>query len=384
VTFLAVELALTLVLLTNVSMAVQRELVDDKPGVEIDPAPLLVAQLDLPPQRYATPDDRRRFYDALRTRIADIGNISSMTAFPHVPPSHDRQRVILPGQTPGENNPLAYLTSTGPRFFETLGVPVVAGRDLTVEDEQPGHEGVVINQQFADSFFAGHSPVGQRIALRDPQDATTAPTWRVVVGVAPNLRDGDLSLPIAYVPNQDGASSTALLFRTTGDSSAASQGVRQAVAGLDRDLPVDRVMPLADALREADWNGRVSTDILCTITTIAFLLAVVGLYAVTAQSVTERSQEIGIRVALGASSPAIVWLVLRRAFAYVAFGLAASLPCLYFFERIFIRSTVDPSLLSPLTLGPVVGVLILVTLVACAWPAARATRIEPTTALRQE
>jgi predicted permease len=384
VTFLAVELALTLVLLTNVSMTIRRELVDDKPGVEIDPGPLLVAHLALPPQRYATPDDRRRFYGALRTRIAGIGNISSMTASPDVPPSHDRQRVILPGQAPSEDNPLAYRTSTAPRFFDTLGVPLVAGRDLTVEDERPGHKGVIVNQQFADTLFADRPALGERIALRDSRDVTTPPAWRVIVGVAPNLRDGDVPVPIAYVPDQDEAVATALLFRTTSDPASASDAVRQAVAGLDRDLPLDRVMPFASALREANWNGRVSADILLTITSIAFLLAIVGLYAVTAQSVTERVQEIGIRVALGASSRAVVWLVFKRAFAYVTFGLAASLPCLYFFERIFVGSTNGHQLLQPLTLAPVVGLVIVVTLIACAWPAVRATRIDPTTALRQE
>jgi ABC-type antimicrobial peptide transport system permease subunit len=89
-------------------------------------------------------------------------------------------------------------------------------------------------------------------------------------------------------------------------------------------------------------------------------------------------------VALGASSPAVVWLVLRRAFTYVAFGLGASLPCLYVFERMFVDATTDHPLLQPLTLAPVVGLVVVVTLLACAWPAVRATRIDPTTALRQE
>jgi ABC-type antimicrobial peptide transport system permease subunit len=124
---------------------------------------------------------------------------------------------------------------------------------------------------------------------------------------------------------------------------------------------------------------------LITITTIAFLLAVVGLYAVIAQSVTQRTPEIGIRIALGASSRAVVWLVLRRAFAYVALGLAASLPCTYFFERIFVSATSgEHPLFSPVTFAPVVVLLVVVTLIATAWPAARAARIAPATALRQD
>jgi predicted permease len=382
VAFLAVELALTLVLLTNVSMAVRRELAE-APGVEIDPAPLVVAQLTLPSPRYATVEDRQRFYDRLRVGISSIGGVSSMTLAAHVPPGHERRQLLLPGQAASENNPPVYLASAGPRFFTTLAIPLVAGRDLTVEDEKVGHEGVVVNQQFADVFFAGRAPVGERVALLAP-GAATAPTWRVVVGVAANLRDGSHPPPTVYVPNQDDAASTTLVLRTVGDPGTSVRALRQLVAGLDRDLPLDRVMPLASALHDANWNGRISAGILLTVTGIAFLLAIVGLYAVTAQSVTERAQEIGIRVALGASSPAVVWLVLRRAFTYVAFGLGASLPCLYVFERMFVDATTDHPLLQPLTLAPVVGLVVVVTLVACARPAVRATRIDPTTALRQE
>ncbi len=383
VTFLAVELALTLVLLTNVSMAVQRELTE-APGVEIDPAPLLVAQLTLPSQRYATVEDRRRFYDRLRAGVSSIGSVSSMTLSARVPPTHERRRLVLAGQAPSEDNPSAYLASAGPRFFETLAIPLVAGRDLTLDDETPGHEGVVVNQQFADEFFAGRSPVGERLALLDARAMTAAPTWRVVVGLAANLRDGSHPPPLVYVPNQDDAASTTLVVRTIDDPGASARALRQIVADVDRDLPLDRVMPLANALHDANWNGRISADILLAVTSIAFLLAVVGLYAVTAQSVTERAQEIGIRVALGASSRAVVWLVLRRAFAYVAFSLGASLPCLYVFERLFVSATNDHPLLSPLTLAPVVALVVVVAFVACAWPAVRATRIEPTTALQQE
>jgi predicted permease len=384
-TFLAVELALTLVLLANVSMTLRRELVHEAPGIEIDASPLLVAHLTLPPQRYDTAAERRRFYLRLRAEIAAIAHVVSMTASAQVPPGHERRRLVLPEHEPSETDPFAYSTSVGPRFFETLGIAPVAGRDLTAEDEQPGHEGVVVNQRFADLFFPGRQPIGERIALRDLRDAPATPAWRVIVGVMPILRDGDVPLPIAYVPNQADVSSAALWFRTTGDPAATSLALRQAVARLDRDLPLDRVAPLPDALRDANWNGHVSAGILLTITSIAFLLAVVGLYAVTAQSVIQRTPEIGIRMALGASTRAVVWLVLRRAFAYVTFGVAASLPCIYMFERTIVASsTTTHPLLSPLTFAPIVVLLIVVTLAACARPAARAARIAPASALRQE
>jgi predicted permease len=382
--FLAVEFALTLVLLANVSMTMQREFVNQDPGIEIDPRSLLVAHVTLPSPRYAQAEDRLQFYGRLRAAIARIGDVSAMTSSVRVPPGHEARRLLLPGHQASETDPVAYSTSIGPRFFETVGVRLLAGRDLTAEDALPGHEGAVVNQRFADLFFSGQPAIGQRILLRDPQDASAAETWRVVVGVTPNFRDGSVPEPIAYVPDQPAASSTALLFRTAGEPLAVSQAVRQAVARLDPDLPLDRVQPLADAFRDANWNGHVSAGILITISTMAFLLAVVGLYAVTAQAVTQRTAEIGIRMALGASSGAVVWLVLRRAYAYVAFGLLASLPCTYVFERMFTSADDGHPLLSPITSAPVVALLIVVTLVACARPAARAAGIDPATALRQD
>ncbi len=383
--FLAIEFALTLVLLANVSMAVRQELVDDQPGIEIDPAPLLVAGLTLPPQRYATAADRSRFYDRLRAEIAGVGTVASMTSAARMPPGHDRRSVTLPDRPPGETEVLAYSTSVGPRFFETLGVPRVVGRDLTLEDERPGHEGVVVNERFIEMFFAGQPPVGQRIAIGDAGGVSAAPIWRTIVGVIPNLRDGDVPEPIAYVPDQDGAESTTLVLRTTGDPAAVGRVLRQAVAALDRDLPLDRVAPLSDAMHDASWNGRISASLLIAITTIAFMLAAVGLYAVLAHSVTQRTPEIGIRMALGASARAVVWLVLRRAFAYAAVGLVVSLPCTYLFERIFVTATSgEHPLLTPVTFVPVVVLLAAVTLVATAGPAARAARIAPVTALRQD
>ena len=386
-TFLALELALTIVLLANISMSVGRE--RDRPGFEVDPTLLLTARVTLPPQQYPSDEARQQFYDRLTERIARVGAVTSMTWSLQMPPGHQPRHLRLPddARPPGVSGPVAYSTPVGPRFFETLGVPLAEGRDVSAEDALPGHEAVVVNQQFARTFLGGRHVLGERIALEDRNAPDTAPVWRVVVGVIPNLRDGGLPPPIAYVPTDlSQSASAAVLFRlrTAGAVEAASDAVRQAVAGLDRDLPLYHVQPLADALRESNFNGRISADILTTISSIAFLLAVIGLYAVTAQSVTQRTAEIGIRVALGASSRSVVWLVVRRTLAYVLIGLAAGILCTVAFEGLFVSATDTHRLASVSTLAPVAGVVLLVALIAAAQPAARASRIEPSRALRQE
>jgi putative ABC transport system permease protein len=156
------------------------------------------------------------------------------------------------------------------------------------------------------------------------------------------------------------------------------------VSDLDRDLPLHGAVPLETAIRESNWSGRISSDILHTISAIALLLAVVGLYGVTAQSVIQRTHEIGIRVALGASSWNVTWLVLRRALTYVGLGLAVGLPLTSAFERMFIDTSGGQTLTGVSTLGPVVAVIVVVAAAACAWPATKAARIQPAGTLRAE
>jgi predicted permease len=383
--FLTVEFALTLVLLANVSMDLQREFLDEGPGLTIDPAPLLTARLTLPAAPYATPEDRRRFYARLNEAVGHLAGVVSMTTTNRLPPDNGEQRRLrLAGRAPGddEGSPIA-IVSIGPRYFETLGIPVIAGRDLLDEDSLPGREGVVVNQRLADRFFQGQGAIGQRVQIVGDQAAKTTPAWHTIVGIAPDVRQGPLPMPTAYVPDE--APPTAIVIvRTQSSPDALGPVVRSAVAALDDNLPLYRVVPLAVARHESSWNSRVSSDILHTITLIALLLAVVGLYGVTAHAVAQRTREIGIRVALGATARRVAWLVLRRALAYVGFGLAVGLLCTYVFERLFVDATVGPPLTSPRNLAVVVGLVMIVAVVACIRPASRAAHVEPVTALRAE
>ncbi len=325
-TFLAVEFALTFVLLANVSM----QLLTKDPGLPIDPAPLLTAGVTLPSASYATSDDRRRFYERLDVTVGRLDGVVSMTTTRQLPPDPGQPgQLVLAGQTlgPGEEGQHISVASVGLRYFETLGVGMVAGRDLTTADDAAGHEAVVVNRRFADKFFAGQMAIGQRIQIVG-EAAKTAPVWRTIVGVAPDLRQGPRPMPMAYVSDRETApATTMLLVRAAVRPDVLAPIVQSTVATLDQDLPLYRVAPLAVARHEQSWNGRVSSDIIHTISMIALLLAVVGLYAATAFAVVQRTYEIGIRVALGARPRAVTWLVLRRALSYVVVGLAAGLPC---------------------------------------------------------
>lgn len=390
-TFLVVQFALTLVLLANVSMDLRRELGPGGPGVSIDPAPLLTARVALPPAKYASPDDRQRFFDQLDAKLVGANGVTVTTVASQLPPDGGApMRLRHPDQAlgPGEEGEPVFVARIGARYFETLGVRLVAGRGLTDNDSNPGQEGVVVSEQMAERVFPASAALGQRIGLVNSGRPDETPIWRTVVGVAPDLRQGPLVRPLVYLPNRDAPPASAVvLVRTVAGPDSLMPWVREVVADLDRDLPLFRVMPLELAVRESSWNGRVSSDILRSISAIALMLALVGLYGVTAHAVTQRTHEIGIRVALGASPRNVTWLVLRRALTYVGAGLAVGLLFTYVFERTFI-GTVDTtggqSLTSPLNLGLVVGLVIVIAIVACAWPAARAARVQPTATLRAE
>lgn len=383
--FVVVQFALTLVLLANVAMDLRQTSTSARESIEIDPAHLLTARVTLPPSNYGSPEERQRFFQDLEERARQTGRVASMTVAGQLPPEGGApRRLRLPDQMlgPGELGEPVFATSVGNSYFETLGVPLVQGRDLTVDDSTAGREGVVVNEDFVARLFSGRSAVGERIALIDDGQEEATPVWRTIVGVAPSLRQGPLTRPLVYLPNQTSPPSSAVLIvRATESPGAAVPAIREAAAALDPDLPVYRMIPLEAARHDASWNGRVSSGMLRAISGIALLLALVGLYAVTAHAVTQRTHEIGIRVALGATPGRVSRLVLRRALSHVAIGLAVGLPATYAFDRLFIDPTVSASLTAPANVLPVLSLVVAVAIVACAWPAARAARLGPSRTL---
>jgi putative ABC transport system permease protein len=386
--FLIVQFALTVVLLANMSMDLRSDVAADAPGVAIDSTPLLTARVTLPPQRYGSPDRRRDFFDQLDERIRGAGGVTSMTVAGQLPPEGGGpMRLRLPDQTlgPGEEGERVFATSVGPRYLETLGIAPIAGRDLAADDGAPDRDAVVVSQHFADRVFPGRPALGERIALAADGHPEAPPVWRTIVGVVPDLHQGPLARALVYLPNRHNPPSSAvLLVRTTGSLESITGLLQQAVATLDPDLPVSRPVPLELAWHESSWMGRASSGILKTASTIALLLAVVGLYAATAHAVAQRTHEIGIRVALGATPRTVTILVLRRALALVGLGLATGLPATYVFARLFTDATATPSLTSPANLLPVAGVVVVISIVACAWPAVTAARIQPSRTLNAD
>lgn len=384
--FMVAQIALALVLLVAMSIDVRSTFWPTGPGLEVDSAPLLTAQIALPQARYASPEDRQRFFDELDQRVRHADGVTLMTLMSELPPAGGApMRLRLPDQAlaAGEEGERVFAASIGPRYFETLGVPLTAGRDLTSFDSLEGREGVVVSQHFAARMLPDRPAVGERIGLVGARAANGEPVWRTIVGVAPDLQHGPSPRVLVYVPYDAPPSSVVLVVRASGSLELAGMRIREAAAAIDRDLPVHRVVPLITARHESNWAGRVSSVMLRSISSVALLLTVIGLYSVTAYGIAQRTQEIGVRVALGATPRQVALLVLRRALAYVALGLAVGLPLTYVYGRAFGDTASGSSLTSPLNLLPVI-VMTVVAVVACTWPAVRASRMQPVTTLRSD
>ena len=388
--FLAAEFALTLVLLVNVAEGIRIAGAARDAQFPIDPAPLLTMTITLPNQPYATPEARHRFFVRLQEAVAGHPSVVAATLTSTLPGSGTPLLpVIIAGQTERSDASArrAGTVLIGERYFETIGAPLLRGRTFGADDGRAGQETAIVNQRFAELLLPGEDPIGTLIRVVRPDGSGQADAWLRVVGVAPSIRhsaaDGIRPDPVIYLPAQSAPPvTTTVVVRATGDPASLAAPVRAAVQQLDPSLPLYRVMTMSDAMRQGQWNGRISRVLLHAIGTIALLLALVGLYAVTAHSVRMRRRELGIRMALGATRSRVAGLVLRRAMLQLAIGLTAGAGATLAFDRLFTSSSTQ--LTGPAIMLPTIAAIVLAAAAACLWPAARASRWDPALVLRDE
>jgi putative ABC transport system permease protein len=389
------ELALTLVLLAGAGLMMRSFLTLYRLDVGVDTAHLLTMRLALPAQKYPTIESRRAFFERLDQRIAGISGIQSGMITTNMPMGGGNGRLLAIEGRPvaaGEQAPSVTQVMIGPRYFETLGLRIVRGRGFDDLDGTASHETAIINQRFATMHFGSEDPLGRRIKLT-PDGAlvpgAAIPTWVTIVGLSPTIRQANMQEPqpdpVAYIPLRSQAPGFAMLMiRAAGDASSLTSLMREEVRAIDPDLPIFDIKTMDQQLAQARWPFRVFGSMFAIFALIALALSAVGLYAVTAYSVAQRTQEIGVRMALGAQAPQVWWLVVRRGLVQLAIGLGIGLAGAFGVGQLLKSLLVQTSTRDPLTLTSIVLLLMLVSVLASFWPARRATRLDPVAALRNE
>jgi predicted permease len=284
------------------------------------------------------------------------------------------------------------IASVGSRYFDAVGVHLLRGRPLADNDGEPGREVAVINQRLADLYFPGQDPINRQIRLGDDTRTSEPSPWITVVGVAPSIRypTNQVTLepdPVVYIPHVETKAhrfGTNILVRSHLDPEALIATVRKEVAKIDPDLTVAQVRTMEEVLADQRWTPRVFGTMFAIFAGIALFLAAVGLYAVTAYAVAQRTSEIGVRVALGARPRDIVWLIARRAAGQVVFGVALGLAGAVIVGRLLKSVLVQTEPTDPVTLTAIVTILVCVSAVASFWPSSQAMRLDPAVALRDE
>ncbi len=383
------ELALALVLLAGAGLMIRSflKLYDLDPG--FNPNNVLTMRYTLNEVKYLTPDSRVRFEEQLLPRLASVAGVDSVAVVSSLPMQGAANwRFEIEGQPPveKEKRPAESGIIISPDYFRVLGIDVVRGRAFNSADGLPGKTAAIVNQRFAVKYWPKEDAVGKRIRIN--RESGEQP-WLTILGVCPDIKQGDLNPTeaeaVIYVPyRQDAASGVALMARSKVPPTSLTSSFRKEVQALDGNLPLYRVKTLPESFAERRWAFRVFGTLFAVFALIALVLSSVGIYAVMSYTVSQRTQEIGIRMALGASTGSVMRLVLFLGAKQLAIGLAVGLALAFGVTRVLAALLVQITPTDPLTFTSIVLLLVAVAFVACWVPARRAMHVDPLVALRYE
>jgi putative ABC transport system permease protein len=386
--FLAAELAIAIVLAMQFTISWGGGVVlNSDPAV--DTTAVLTAAVTLPSATYATAAQRSTFVRQLLERLPAVGGVTAASAATSVPYGGVvPQRLDVEGSGPVSPEEAATVSTvavdTG--YFAVFSLPLRLGRDFSTDDGRPGRESAIVNQRFVDVHVGGRDPIGVRLRLAPAAGTAASSPWLTIVGVAEDIRQRNAAAePVVYTPLRAAVPATlSILLRSMLNPADATRLLRHEVMAIDPALPLYRIATMAKSIEDAQWNGRVSHRLITGLTLIAVLISIVGLYAVTAHSVNQRTQELGVRMALGARALNVCALILRRAAIQVALGMALGLGGSILWSSSFATERLELRVIELDAFLAVCALMVIVTLGACAVPLRRATRVDPVTALRDQ
>ena len=385
------EVALALILLICAGLLIQSfaRLGRVPPGMRTER--LLTAQIQLPGVAYPKNENITAFFDQLLPRLRALPGVESASVIVPLPLSGSNMVTSFDNEAdpkPDGQRPTAPIRMIGTEYFSTMGIPVLQGRVFDQTDRFDTTPVVIVNQRFADKFFPGQNVIGKRIQPGFAADET-GEKMREIVGVVGNVKHLSLKnedSPEMYVPHtQIPFSIMSLVVRTSvSDPAALTSAIRKELTALDNALPLRSIRVFDEYIARSLARTRFNALLLSIFAGTALLLTAIGIYGVMAYSVAQRTNEIGIRIALGAAQSSIFRLVVGQAMLLVAISLAIGLVGAFAATRLLASLVYGVGVWDPMTFGGIVLLLSVVAFLSAWLPARRASNVNPIVALRAE
>jgi predicted permease len=383
------EIALSLVLLVGAGLMMRSFVSLQNVNAGIKPEGVLTMYIALPGAKYREPEKRIAFFGQLLERVRAIPGVQSAGTNSGLPLAGNNwgrsltvegYPVLSVGEAPTINHCLI-----SPNYFSAMGITILKGRDFDERDTREATKVTIVDERLAREYWPDEDPIGKRIRFGPPEDNEP---WHTIVGVVGEVKHQRLDastresvyLPFAQKP----ISKSSLAIRTSGRPESLIAAVRSQVRELDPDLPLIRVMPMTEIVARSVWQPRLYTALFGVFAAVALILATVGIYGVMSYAVTQRTREIGLRMALGAQRQDVLKLVVGQGVLLATIGVGVGLVAAVALTRLMSSLLFGVTATDPITFAAVSVLLAGVALGACFIPARRATKVDPMVALRYE
>ena len=384
------QVGLSMVLLTGAGLFARSLLNLQRENVGFDRSNTLLVGID-PRLAGYKPAELPALYQQIVERVGSLPNVRSVSMATYSPMSgsHRGSSIEIPGYTPQPDESVVVEDMlAGPKYAETLGIPLLRGRDLEIRDNVSAPRVALVNETFANKYYKDQNPVGRNFTFDDETDNGK---MLEIIGVVADVKTEDpreKQDPAVYRPilqiADEAAYTVNIQVRTAGDPNSFAQPVRQTINGIDDKIPIFGVTTLEEQVHNTLEQDRLIAQLVSFFGVLALLLACIGLYGVMAHGVARRTNEIGIRMALGARGGNIAWMILRETLTLVVLGLVIGVPTALFAARFISAQLFGLQPADPTALIGAAVVLTLVALLAGYVPARRASRVNPLNALRYE
>ena len=383
------EVALSVVLLAGAGLLFRSFMRLQAVDAGFTPEQVLTARLSPAGPKFQDDQSLINFYERVLERTRAIPGVESAGAINVLP--------LSPGPTfgfriegrsivPVDKWPHTNFRNVSPDYFRTMNIPVLKGRAFSPQDDSNAPPKVMINQALAERDFPGEDPVGKRVTFGNP--SKEQPVWSEIIGVTANVRSLELReeapAELYFTSKQNLFQNMAVVVRSTVEPESVAPALRQAVAEVDPSVPVSDVKTMEHIVGESVTQPRFNVFLLGMFSAIALLLSVAGIYGVTAYTVSQRTHELGIRLALGAQIGDVLRMILTQGMAVIGIGIVIGLVAAFSLMRLMKSLLFGVSATDPLTFVGITAVLIVAGLLACYLPARRATKVDPLEALRYE